>query len=155
MSSHAEQDFAAFTATATPELDADTRAVLDIMNAEGAAGIASMSPGESRAWSARMVARFALSPKPGVGEIEERTIPRLGEDGVSLPVRIYRPAGTRDPGGGPGGPASTDVAPLPLTARLFAVGLVLCYLRLRFRTLALPIVARLALGVLAGGFLIL
>ena len=47
------------------------------------------------------------------------------------------------------------VAPLPLAARLFAVGLALCYLCLRFRTLALPIVARLALGVLAGGFLIL
>ncbi len=46
------------------------------------------------------------------------------------------------------------VAPLPLAARLLAVGLALCYLRLRFRTLALPIVARLAL-VLAGGFLIL
>ena len=92
MNIHAEQDAnGAFTATATPELDSGTRAVLDRMNEEGASNLGKMTPEEVRDWMARTVDRLSLSPKPEVGEVKDLAIPRLGEEGTVLQVRLYRP----------------------------------------------------------------
>lgn len=81
----------------TIQLDAQTARVLADLDGPGVPGVADMSPPDARKWIDDFVAKWDLDPKPPIRGVEDFEVPGpAGEPGVTIPVRLYRPAGTAD-----------------------------------------------------------
>ena len=82
-----------FEAKSTERLDCESQAVIDTLNAAGAARLGQQTPDDVRAWIQKNFRRFILDPKPQIAKIEDFLVPSAATD---IPVRLYRPA---NPGG--------------------------------------------------------
>ncbi len=74
-------------------LDPQSSAVLARLDGPGVPQCADMTPVEARLWMNAFMADMALDPAPEIGAVE--MLAASGpEPGTSVPVRLYRPAGS-------------------------------------------------------------
>lgn len=79
-----------------PDLDPQTAIVLEDLTGPGTVRVSDQTPAAARESIAGFAAKWDLDPRPDVGATEDFDIPG-GAPGVSLPARLYRPAGKTGP----------------------------------------------------------